>query len=906
MTSNEIRKSFLDFFTSKKHRIVDSFPVIPHGDETLLFTNAGMNQFKDVFLGTGTRDYKRAANTQKCIRVSGKHNDLEEVGVDTYHHTLFEMLGNWSFGDYYKAEAIDWAWELLTKVWKLAPERLYATVFRTDDEAYELWKKYLPENHIQRFDEKDNFWEMGATGPCGPCSEIHYDRTSDLSGANLVNAGSPDVIEIWNLVFIQFNRKPDGNLEQLKDKFVDTGMGFERICSILQNVNSNYDTDIFIPLLKKIEELSGIKYEDIPTSKQNILDKKNTTSEKNVTSENNSTSKNNDKNNITSEKNLTSEKNNIAMRVIADHVRALSFAIADGALPGNEGRSYVLRRILRRALRYSRSLGFKEPVIYKLVPTLTDTMGSFFKELAANQKTIEKVIKSEEESFLQTMERGLEQLDSIIKNLKANNSNTIRGEDAFLLYDTFGFPLDLTELIARENGFIVALAGFDEKMKEQKERSRSARKQTSQEIIIPSFTEKTEFVGYENFEIETKIIFVENNMLVFAQTPFYAESGGQVSDTGFIIPNYSEKNIANSNKINVTDTINVDTINVIDVKKVGNTIFHLVENGNHNLKVGDVIIAKVNLENRKNIMRNHTATHLLHEALRLTLGEHLQQSGSLVTSDYLRFDFNHFEKVNDEKIRQIEKIVNDAILMQLPVQTSIYSLDEAKKNPKIKMFFGDKYGDEVRAVFVGDFSVELCGGTHCKNSSDIAFFKIVSESSIAAGTRRIEAVTGKAAFEFVVNLENQLQEKLAEIENLKLQIKQFDKVAEKLSKAKIESEKISILGFRNVKDFRVFTIQKNLENLDQLRMMAEKIRETFGTNGICLVASVIEDKVQLACSVTDDLKGKYPAGKLVGEAAKVLGGGGGGKPHLATAGGRDISKLNELLETKFYEIVENF
>ena len=895
MTSNEIRKSFLDFFAGKEHRILDNATVVPYGDPTLLFINAGMNQFKDVFLGTGTRDYKRAANTQKCIRVSGKHNDLEEVGVDTYHHTLFEMLGNWSFGDYYKSEAIDWAWELLTKVWKLEPARLYATVYRSDDEAYKLWEKYLPANHILRFDEKDNFWEMGNTGPCGPCSEVHYDRTDDLSGANLVNTGSPDVIEIWNLVFIQFNRKPDGNLEPLKDKFIDTGMGFERICSILQNVKSNYDTDIFVPLLKKIEELSDIKYEKDIHSKENISNENNF----------------NEKNNATKNDIIKNDaiKNNIAMRVIADHVRALSFAIADGALPGNEGRSYVLRRILRRALRYSRSLGFKEPVIYKLVQTLTDTMGNYFKELVTHQKTIEKVIKTEEESFLQTMERGLEQLDNIIKDLKNKNLHTVRGEDAFLLYDTFGFPLDLTELIARENGFTVDIQGFDEKMNEQKERSRAARKQTSQEIVIPSFTEKTEFVGYENFEIETKIIFAENNMIVLSQTPFYAESGGQVSDTGFIILNSenlsfgnssSKKNTTNSEKINVID------VNVIDVKKVGNTIFHIIENENsknHNLKIGDTVIAKVNVENRRNIMRNHTATHLLHEALRLTLGEHLYQSGSLVTADYLRFDFNHFEKVSADKIKEIEKIVNDIILAQIPIQTNIYSLDEAKKNPKIKMFFGDKYGDEVRAVTVGDFSLELCGGTHCKNSSEVAFFKIISESSIAAGIRRIEAITGKAAFEFVMNLEKQLQEKSVEVESLKSKIKHFEKLAEKLKKSQLG---ISLTGSKNINGIRVLVVQMELENLDQLRTTAENARETFGTNGIFLVASIIEDKVQLSCSVTDDLKDKYPAGKLVGEAAKVLGGSGGGKPHLATAGGRDISKLNDLLETKFYKIVKEF
>ena len=851
MTSTEIRQSFLDFFKNKEHRILDTAPVVPYDDPTLLFINAGMNQFKDVFLGTGNRDYKRATNTQKCIRVSGKHNDLEEVGVDTYHHTLFEMLGNWSFGDYYKVEAIDWAWELLTKVWKLEPARLYATVYRTDDEAYNIWKKYLPENHIQRFDEKDNFWEMGTTGPCGPCSEVHYDKTPDISGANLVNAGSPDVIEIWNLVFIQFNRKKDGKLEPLANKFVDTGMGFERICSILQNKNSNYDTDIFTPIINKIADLSGIKYS-------------------------------------------SSEKTDIAMRVIADHIRALSFAIADGTLPGNEGRNYVLRRILRRGLRYARTLGVREPIMYKLVQTLVDVMGVYFKELKLNQMQIEKVIKGEEESFLKTMEHGIEQIEEIIKNLKKNKQDTIKGEDAFLLYDTFGFPLDLTELIARENDIKVDIAGFEEKMKEQKERSRSARKQTTQEVELPNIDAISEFVGYDETSVETKILYTKDNMIVFDKTPFYVESGGQVSDTGAVY----------------IENIKYDIINV---KKSGNAVFHILdieEDISKHCDIDQEAMLQIDMCNRQSIMRNHTATHLLHEALRKTLGEHLQQQGSSVTADHLRFDFNHFEKISKEQLKEIENIVNEQILKASPVLIKNMSIEEAKQDPTIKMFFGDKYGDEVRMVKMLDFSAELCGGTHCKNTSEIGLLKITSESSVAAGVRRIEAVTGSKAFGYVDNLETEIENQNKEIEELKTKLKHYEKVEEKIKIAKtVASQTVSMIGAKRINDVRVLITKMELENLDQLRMIAEKSREKaseYGENGICLIASIIDDKVQLACAVTDNLKDKYPAGKLVAEAAKILGGGGGGKPHLATAGGKDISKLDELLNTEFENIIKRF
>jgi alanyl-tRNA synthetase len=844
MKSKEIRQGFFDFFASKEHRIVQSAPVIPHGDPTLLFTNAGMNQFKDVFLGSGSRDYKRAADTQKCIRVSGKHNDLEEVGIDTYHHTFFEMLGNWSFGDYYKAEAIEWAWELLTKIWKLAPERLYATVYRTDDEAYQLWKRFLPESRIQRFDEKDNFWEMGETGPCGPCSEIHYDNTPDLSGGRLVNAGTPDVIEIWNLVFIQYNRKADGSFEDLTAKHVDTGMGFERICAVIQGKKSNYDTDVFMPLINEIQNLSGKQYTG-----------------------------------------GLKDPDSIAMRVIADHIRTLSFAIADGAMPGNEGRGYVLRRILRRGTRFARTLGFKEPVIYKLLPVLIDTMGEIFPELINQRNTIERVIKGEEEGFLQTLERGLDRFENIKIRLNNENSNIIPGAEAFLMYDTFGFPLDLTELLARENGFTVDKAGFDELMLQQRQRSRSARKVKAQEVELPVIDAVTKFTGYDEFSTEAKVIYVSENQIVLDKTPFYYESGGQISDTGTIV-------------------LAGETYNVVDLQKSGNAIIHICDREVEPL-IGEPALATVDLPRRRDIMRNHSATHLLHEALRQTLGNHIKQAGSLVAPDYLRFDFNHFEKVTDEELAKIEGIVNEKILQNFNVDTQVLSLTEAQKNQKIKMFFGDKYGDSVRVVTMDkNFSLELCGGTHVKNTSEIGLFKIISESSIAAGVRRIEAVTGKGVEKYISGLITKLDEKQSYIEDLHDKVKKLEKHLTDIKMADMSNDLKSLIDNAIMIDsIRVIAKQGEFDSIDQMRDVAENLRNEFGTKGIGLLASVKDDKVHLVCVVTDDLKNKIPAGKLVSSAAAIIGGNGGGKPHMATAGGKDISKLPELLEG-FKEIVK--
>lgn len=844
MTSKDIRKSFLDFFKNKEHRIVQGAPVIPFGDPTLLFTNAGMNQFKDVFLGMGHREYTRAADTQKCIRVSGKHNDLEEVGIDTYHHTFFEMLGNWSFGDYYKKEAIEWAWELLTDTWKLPTERLHATVYRTDDEAYEIWKSYLPESRIHRFGEKDNFWEMGETGPCGPCSEIHYDRTSDLSGGKLVNVGVPEVIEIWNLVFIQYNRKSSGELEPLTSKHVDTGMGFERICAVIQGKESNYDTDVFLPIVNEISRLSGKVY-------TGELD----------------------------------SPNSIAMRVMADHLRTLSFAIADGALPGNEGRGYVLRRILRRASRFARNLGFREPVIYKLLPVLIDIMGAQFNELNLHKSTIERIIKGEEESFLQTLERGLEKFEEIVSRL-GPNSKQILGEDAFLLYDSFGFPLDLTELIARERDLSVDINAFSECMLRQKERSRAARKSFSEEIELPTVDVVSEFVGYTTYEVETKIKFVSDNLVVLDKTPFYVESGGQISDIGVLITGGTE-------------------YNVIDMKKSGNAIFHICDR-NVEAQEDDVALARIDVIRRKDIMRNHSATHLMHEALRIVLGDHVQQAGSLVAPDYLRFDFNHFEKVTSEQIQQVERIVNEKILETIEVGIEEVDMETASKNNKIKMFFGDKYGDRVRVITMDNkYSMELCGGTHVRNTSEIGIFKIISESSIAAGVRRVEAITGREVEKYINNLNSKLLENKHKQEELNDKIKSLEKEIHKIKINEIISDIVSnsqpsIIDGANViiKDFGY------AGGMD-LRVIAEKLRETITKNTIILLSAINDEKIQLACTVSDDLTSKYSAGKLISQASKIVDGGGGGKPHIATAGGKDITKLNDLL-AKFTDIVANY
>ena len=851
MTSQQIRKQFLDFFESKQHKIVNSAPVVPFDDPTLLFTNAGMNQFKDVFLGTGTRQYNRAADTQKCIRVSGKHNDLEEVGHDTYHHTFFEMLGNWSFGDYYKTEAITWAWELLTEVWKMPKERLFATVYRTDDESFELWKTKTDINpaHILRFDEKDNFWEMGETGPCGPCSEIHINLTDDYDNSKYVNAGTPECIEIWNLVFIQYNRDENGKLHDLPSKHVDTGMGFERVCAVMQQKNSNYDTDVFMPLINRISEISDVAYEK--------------------------------------------EENKIPMRVIADHIRTLTFAIADGAVPGNDGRGYVLRRILRRASRYGRKLNMKEPFLFSLVDVLVETMSDVFPEIKEKQEYVKKIIKSEEESFNRTLDRGIELFETVINDLKAKNGTIIRGEDAFKLYDTFGFPVDLTNVMAREIGFSVDENSFNELMNKQKERGREATKDKFASVNVNfndlslfnlSDEAKTEFTGYEEFSSSAKIIGLKkedkNDFIILDKTPFYVESGGQVGDTGKIIFNQNE-------------------LQVVDVTKVENKIIHVVENDvKVPLVIGSEILASVDETRRGDIMRNHSVTHFLHAAMRRILGTHVHQAGSLVAPDKLRFDFSHFAKVSEEELRDIEILVNEQLRRNIPLtHHRNIPFDEAKKMGAL-MFFGDKYGDKVNVVQFGDFSMEFCGGTHVKNSSQIGLFKILSESSIASGVRRIEAVTGAGVEKFILEREARIQKSEVRINELIEEKKKLEKeLAELKLKGKLGGIDSIVSNPTDAGRIKIFKGKVAATNMDELKSFGDELRSKI-KSGIGLLASELEGKVGLVCVVSDDLlkEKKFSAGKIVGEVAKILGGAGGGRPHLATAGGKDVTKIDEALK----------
>ncbi len=920
MTSRAIRQSFLQFFQERGHTIVPSAPVIPHGDPTLLFTNAGMNQFKDVFLGTGTREYTRAVDTQKCIRVSGKHNDLEEVGRDTYHHTFFEMLGNWSFGDYYKKEAIEWAWELLTKVWGLPKERLWATVYKDDDEAEELWKKVTDINpsHVLRFDEKDNFWEMGETGPCGPCSEIHYDWTPNANAdASMINAGTPDVIEIWNLVFIQYNRDASGALNPLPAKHVDTGMGFERICAVLQNHKSNYDTDVFSPLLTAIGQLTGRRYGGSLTSAFDI-----------------------------------------AMRVIADHVRALTFAIGDGALPSNEGRGYVLRRLLRRAARFGRTLEMHEPFIYKLVPTLVETMGDVFPEIKDQQAHIQNVIQGEEEGFNETLDRGLEIFESVLKRI--GHSKVFPGEDAFKLYDTFGFPIDLTELLARERGLTVDVALFTELMEKQRERSRSAATTVSarvpseaDQIRIEEFTRTlevagTHFIGYDSLEAETEVVKGDRHLLVLAETPFYAEAGGQVGDQGII-------------------EIAGRAFKVHDTQKSGNFNVHILESPAGFL-LGEKVRAAVDRQRRYAIMRNHTATHLVHAALRKILGAHVHQAGSLVAPDYLRFDFAHFAKVRAEELADIEALVNQKIEENIALtHHRNIPFEEAKKMGAL-MFFGDKYGERVNVVEFGEFSKEFCGGTHVKSTAEIGYFKLRHEGSIASGVRRIEAVTADYALELLKLQDKNLLERLEyasaqldELVKLKDELKRLSGGTSTLAQQPTSEMEQQLERFkqqpnlprsispqlrsffeerslraraledtilrladqkkaveRELSRYRLRELSSNIDRLlehsitlnglkvvtaripaasmDELKELGDTLRAKLGS-GVGVLASVVDEKVSLVCVVTDDLVAarKLDAGKVVGAIAKLVGGGGGGRPHLATAGGKDTAKLDEAL-----------
>jgi alanyl-tRNA synthetase len=846
MKSRDIRQQFLDFFKSKGHTIVPSAPVIPYDDPTLLFTNAGMNQFKDVFLGTGIRDYKRAADSQLCIRVSGKHNDLEEVGYDTYHHTLFEMLGNWSFGDYYKKEAIMWAWELLTEVWKLPKERLYATVYKDDDEALELWKTVtdIKHSHILKFGEKDNFWEMGETGPCGPCSEIHINLSDNPDDASLVNAGSPKCIEIWNLVFIQYNREKDGSLVELPAKHVDTGMGFERIVSVLQGVpGNNYATDIFSPIINKISEISGIPY--------------------------------------------VREDHQISMRVIADHIRTLSFAIADGAIPSNDGRGYVLRRILRRAARYGRKLNLIEPFLYKIVSTLVEEMGDFFPQIKNNQTNIENIIHSEETSFNLTLDRGIELFENI-----SQNKSTIDAETVYKLYDTYGFPVDLTALLAKEKGISIDLNGFEKLLAENKEKNRKLTKEKQSNLNIQSISLEnfalnsnfiTEFTGYDELEtlaqIVSHLIIDGKTHIITNKSPMYVESGGQISDKG---------------KIEYNSVL----YNILDVYKIGGAIIHIID---QELQIDNYSHIKIIVDKirRYDTKKNHTATHLLHAALRKILGTHVQQAGSLVTNEKLRFDFSHFNKISSDELKQIEDLVNLKIREQIPVNHLRNIPLQDAKNLGALMFFGDKYGERVNVIKVDDYSAEFCGGTHVSNTSEIGIFKIISESSISAGVRRIEAITGLNVINYIDSLHEDKHKLQSQIEEYQQKIKTLEKEVEELS-IKIKSSDIDSI-LKNPTTAKGIDIYKNIiqaSSMDELKSLSDVLREKI-KSGIGVLISNIDNKVMISCVVSDDLikNNNLSAGKIVGSLAKVVNGGGGGKPHLATAGGKDTTKIDELFNS---------
>ncbi len=850
MTSQEIRQQFLDFFKSKQHKIVPSAPVVPFDDPTLLFINAGMNQFKDVFLGTGTRDYKRAADTQKCIRVSGKHNDLEEVGRDTYHHTFFEMLGNWSFGDYYKEEAIIWAWELLTEVWKLPKERLWATVYTTDDEAFELWKTKTDINpkHILRFAEKDNFWEMGETGPCGPSSEIHINLSDNPDNPDFVNADSPVCIEIWNLVFIQYNRDKEGKLHELPMKHVDTGMGFERVCAILQDKKSNYDTDVFQPIIQEIAKISGVDYKE--------------------------------------------EEHKVAMRVIADHVRTLTFAIGDGAVPGNEGRGYVLRRILRRASRYGRKLNLTKPFMYKLVDVLVKTMSDIFPEIATNRQNIEKIIKAEEESFGTTLDRGIELFEEVAKKVKAENKNIIPGEEVFKLYDTFGFPVDLTNIMAEEKGLKIDEEKFNELMQEQKERARKVTKDklAASDISEDSFKDfnidsdlPTEFIGYDTLETEAIVLGSKNinnkTLVVLDKSPFYVEAGGQINDHGTI-------------------TANGEILKVIDLKKINNQIVHVLGNDkNVELKINEKVFVQVDRKRRLDIMRNHSATHLLHAALRKVLGTYVKQAGSYVGPDRLRFDFSHFQKLTEEELQKVEKLVNEKLFESIDLKHHRNIPFDQAKEMGANMFFGDKYGDKVNVVQFGDFSMEFCGGIHVKNSAQIGLFKIISESSIASGIRRIEAVTGKGVEKFIKSQEAKIKNQKEMIEQV---LEEKKKLEKELAELKLQEKLGGIDSIASspvvVNDINVFKGKVDANNMDELKSMGDELRNKI-KNGVGLLISDFGGKVGIVCVVTDNLikDKKMMAGTIVGKVAKLVDGGGGGRPHLATAGGKNVEKIDDAL-----------
>ncbi len=871
MTSNEIRESFKSFFRDKGHQIVPSAPMVIKDDPTLMFTNAGMNQFKDIILGNRPATHKRVADSQKCLRVSGKHNDLEEVGHDTYHHTMFEMLGNWSFGDYFKKEAIDWAWEYLVDILKLNPERLYATVFEgyapegleRDNEAASYWEKHLPASHIINGNRHDNFWEMGDTGPCGPCSEIHIDLRSDeeraaIDGASLVNKDNPQVIEIWNLVFMQYNRKADGSLEPLPAKVIDTGMGFERLCMALQGKKSNYDTDVFTPIIDVISGLTGLKYG-------------------------------------------VDEKVDIAMRVVADHLRTISFSIADSQLPSNAKAGYVIRRILRRAVRYAYTfLNQKEAFLYKLVDKLVEQMGESYPELKAQKDLITKVIKEEEESFLRTLDNGIKLLDSLMEKAKAAGSMTLSGKDAFTLYDTYGFPLDLTELILRENGMDLDQKEFDAEMKKQKDRARNAAAVETGDWTVVAPGEQ-EFVGYDSTEARTSILRYrkvkqkgkEYYQIILSKTPFYAEMGGQVGDRGTLTGSDGE------------------VVEIFDTKRENNIGVHLAHKLPSNPE--DEFLAKIDETARAATSANHSATHLLHEALREVLGSHVEQKGSFVSPEVLRFDFSHFQKVTPEELRKVEHIVNSRIRKAMPLEEAReMPIEEARKMGAMALF-GEKYGDKVRVVKYGS-SVELCGGTHVANSGNIGMVRILSESSIAAGIRRIEAVTAVGVEDMLDGLQDTMKDLasfLGNASNIKVAVekaikensdlkKQVDEYMEErvknLAKETLENAKIE----NGVKVCRIAGPRLP----EVVKNIAFTIRKESPEHTVFIGTTYTADKPLLTLMITDDLvKEGLNASQIIREAAKLIKGGGGGQPFFAQAGGKDADGLSAAAD-KIFELLK--
>ena len=855
-TAVQIREEFQAFFESKDHTRVQSAPLLPQDDPTLLFTNAGMNQFKDVFLGTGRRPYSRAVDTQKCLRVSGKHNDLEEVGFSPNHHTFFEMLGNWSFGDYFKEEAIAWAWELLTDVWQLPKDRMWATVFggdeedglEADEEAENLWTRVtdLSANRVLRLGKEDNFWEMGSTGPCGPCSEIHFYLGDDPAQQDAVpDLDAEDYVEIWNLVFIQYNRGADGILQPLPAQHVDTGMGFERICSILQGVQTTYDTDVFLPIIGAISEITRKPY---------------------------------------------NKDHQVPIRVIADHVRTLAFAIADGVLPSNEGRGYVLRRILRRAARFGRSLGMHEPFIFRLVETVVSEMGVAFPEVVEKRDHITRVIRSEEEGFGKTLDRGLEIFDAM------QAKGRISGTDAFQLYDTYGFPIDLTRLMAAEKGIEVDEEGFEVQMAAQQERSRLAASfHFEAEVSNVTHIPKSEFVGYETLISDSRIVAcqpAQDEMLdlYLDITPFYAESGGQVGDTGEII--------GEGVRFEVATTF-----------KAGEAIVHRGRlcNGQAEGLVGTGVKARVDAETRLNTARNHTATHLMHRALRQVLGDHVHQAGSLVAPDRLRFDFTHFEGVTPAQLDDIVGIVNDAVRRDWAVDISFDSLDRAVEMGAM-MLFNEKYGDVVRMVQVGDFSLELCGGTHVQSTGQIGLFQLTQETGTAAGVRRIEAVTGPGAEALVreqkkilVDLSSQLSASTSELSDKVAHLiahnRELERELQSLRREQAGSEMDMLVSSAlNVNGVRVVAAEVSPPDMEGFRTMGDGLRDALGTEGVGVIGANLNGKASLLAVVTDDLIGQgVQAGNVVKAIAQIVGGGGGGRPHLAQAGGKFPEKIGEAL-----------